>query len=306
MNRDEDSSVCSPLSKSSRCTRVKTIPTETIKRLWQEGLGIDVSENLAGHSELTLYRCDDTGLRFFVPTECAGGEKLYADLQRHDWFYMPWKWEHQILYSSLLKTESVLEVGCGAGAFVERLHSSGYQVRGIEYNSSAVAAARKKHLPVEAMPLREMNLDKDGLFDVVCHFQVLEHVPNPHQFIEDCLSVLRPEGRLVICVPNNDSFLGAEFNILDMPPHHMTQWNARALRSLECLFPIKMRELRYEPLADYHITPYLDTKLGKPRLTNSYRGRLDAFLRKAARRTIQLAPTGLFRGQSVYVEYSKL
>ena len=66
---------------------------------------------------------------------------------------------------------------------------------------------------------------RPGHYDAVTSFQVLEHVTEPASFLRACVKALRPGGRLLLGVPNNDSFLGLlEDNWLNMPPHHMSLW----------------------------------------------------------------------------------
>ena len=115
------SMVVSPLTNTATACLIEEIAVQGLINDWRDGFGIDVSKDFRGYEKIQLYRCEKTGLRFFVPATIAGGEDLYAQLQKFDWFYMPWKWEHQTLLDRLNKRERVLEVGCATGAFVEKL-----------------------------------------------------------------------------------------------------------------------------------------------------------------------------------------
>lgn len=132
----------------------------------------------------------------------------------------------------------------------------GFRVRGIELNECAILQARKKNLPVELMDLQQV-VAKGESFDAVCSFQVLEHVSQPRQFLESMVKVLSPGGKLILCVPNKDGYLKHEYNLLNLPPHHMTRWNAFTFKFLEGLFPLKLKSIRCEPLAPYHIPGYV-------------------------------------------------
>lgn len=299
--------IVSPLTHSDRCTLVEKIPATRLVTDWNQNFQIDIKDELAGCEEIELYVCNETGLRFFQPSSIAGSETLYAQLQKFDWFYMPWKWEHEVLYSSLKKGERVLEVGCGKGGFVEKLKNDGFDVTGIELNSSAAAYANEKGLPVYPLDLRRLRRQSFDLFDVVCSFQVLEHVPDPRLFIEECLTLLKDKGRLAICVPNHQSFLGHQYNLLDMPPHHMTQWCEKSFRSLENILPVKLRLVKYEPLPDYHVEAYLEVKNNLLRAKNPiFRLVMNRFTLPIIKLILKAGLRHLCRGQSIYVEYIKL
>jgi SAM-dependent methyltransferase len=275
---------------------------------WKKGFAIDISNELEGIPKIELYKCNETGLRFFVPASAAGSENLYAQLQKFEWFYMPWKWEHEVLFSRLKSGEKILEVGCATGSFIEKLCNAGFDAEGIEFNSAAVAKAQEKNLPVSSKDLSALSHSKSSTFDVVCSFQVLEHVSDPAAFIRGCLTLLKPNGRLVICVPNNESFLKYQYNLLDMPPHHMTQWSAETFRSLEKFYPLRLSYVKYEPLAEYHIDGYLYAH--RQRLRTVASGFLRLFLNYYSIPFIRFAlKSGLrhfCRGQSIYVELVKL
>jgi SAM-dependent methyltransferase len=95
-------------------------------------------------------------------------------------------------------------------------------------------------------------------FDAVCSFQTLEHVPNPRGFLSTASAMLRPGGKLLLGIPNGDSFLKYQFNILDMPPHHLTRWGLRVISYLPNLFPLSIEHVKEEPLAHYHVDQYLE------------------------------------------------
>ena len=305
---DSSSGVRSPLTGNSHVELLASMESVKLISDWNRSFAIDISGELEGISNIELYRCNETGLRFFVPASAAGGEDLYAQLQRFDWFYMPWKWEHEVLLSRLDVGDRVLEVGCATGSFIEKLCSLGFYAEGIESNSAAVAKAREKDLPVSSQSLTTLSRSKSETFDVVCSFQVLEHVSNPASFIGECLALLKPKGRLAICVPNNESFLRHQHNLLDMPPHHMTQWSIGAFRSLEKLYPMHLSCVKYEPLAPYHIDGYLFAH--KKRLRSVAGGIFRLFLNDYSipffRFALKAGLRRFCRGQSIYVEMVKL
>ena len=130
---------------------------------------------------------------------------------------------------------------------------------------------------------------------------------DPAAFISDCLALLKPKGRLVLCVPNYESFLKYQYNLLDMPPHHMTQWSVDTFRALENLYPVHLSMVKYEPLAPYHIDGYLlahQNRLRKKSRVN--RLFLNKYSIHIIRILLKSSVRNFCRGQSIYVELKKL
>lgn len=232
----------SPLTAGKDIILLKTIKSQQLISDWKNTFQIDITAELRGHNEIYLYQCNQTKLKFFVPLDIAGTGKLYEQLQKFDWFYMSEKWEYQVALQNLSGYKDILEIGSGFGAFVKAGRDAGLNIRGLELNEAAVKVAQKKNLPVECIDLQTFANQSPQSFDAVCSFQVLEHVPNPKQFIEWSLKALKPNGKLIFCVPNSESFLKYQYNLLDMPPHHMLQWSETSFRALEKIFPVKVEK----------------------------------------------------------------
>lgn len=60
-------------------------------------------------------------------------------------------------------------------------------------------------------------------------------------------------GKLIVATPNQGSFIQyAPGPLLNIPPHHLTRWVGQTYATLEKLLPLKLRTIRYEPLASLH------------------------------------------------------
>lgn len=98
----------------------------------------------------------------------------------------------------------VLEVGCWSGHVTRHLVAAGNEVIGIEIDAEAAAlaeqhAARVHVADVDATPLSSL---EPGPFDVVVFGDVLEHLRDPATTLRDAATLLGPDGRFVISVPN--------------------------------------------------------------------------------------------------------
>jgi SAM-dependent methyltransferase len=101
------------------------------------------------------------------------------------------------------RKDALLEVGCGNGFFLQQALAQGYRsVRGVEPSRAAVSQAAPEVRDVILCDLMRPGLFPPAAFDVVCLFQVFDHVPDPGALLDACFSVLRPGG-LVLCLNHN-------------------------------------------------------------------------------------------------------
>jgi 2-polyprenyl-3-methyl-5-hydroxy-6-metoxy-1,4-benzoquinol methylase len=215
-------------------------------------LNVDVAP-LFDRREATieLHECEECGLRWYSPM-VTGDDAFYESLQQHDWYYQSDKPEYDFAARQVAQGASVLEVGCGRGAFHAYLPKS-VRYRGLEFNEIAVRKATEIGLDVAIRPVEEEARERPASYDVVCHFQVLEHVSNPAGFMQASVAALRPGGVMLVTVPAEDSFLRiANAAWLNMPPHHVTRWTDRALTNLYDRLGVNVEDIWHEPVASYH------------------------------------------------------
>jgi len=100
----------------------------------------------------------------------------------------------------------ILENGCGIGMYVDRLASYAEQIIGLEYDLSRAREASRRnrsHTNVsilcaagEALPFSNQR------FDLILSHEVLEHVQDDRQAVEEMVRCLKPRGQVVVFVPN--------------------------------------------------------------------------------------------------------
>jgi SAM-dependent methyltransferase len=108
------------------------------------------------------------------------------------------------LISKYYKTGSILDIGCGTGEFLNVCKNAKWTTLGIEPDPGA----RKMAIDNFGLDVREeselKNLPAES-FDIISMWHVLEHVPKLNERIEDLKRLIKPNGMIIIAVPNCNS-----------------------------------------------------------------------------------------------------
>jgi 2-polyprenyl-3-methyl-5-hydroxy-6-metoxy-1,4-benzoquinol methylase len=130
---------------------------------------------------------------------------------------------------------SLLDIGCGNGTFLHLARQRGFIPHGMDLSEHAVAAARAQYnLTVHCGDIGS-DLWQARAFDFITMFHVLEHLPEPRQALEYAHGLLKPDGSLILQVPNAASLqaraFGARWYGLDVP-RHLINFTPRSLGML--------------------------------------------------------------------------
>lgn len=184
--------------------------------------------------EFFILRCVECGLEFSDPMR-AGDSAWYDEsyIVRHRIIddrvrsYYRWAVRHLSVRGRLL------DVGCGAGVFVNFAIRNGFEAYGLDFSEEAVSLGRTwfgldRFFLGSPRGLKERENIKD--FNIVTFFEVLEHTEDPGEFLEEIKSILVDNGCVAISVPYRDRWPIREQ--IDYPPHHLTRWTPEALQRL--------------------------------------------------------------------------
>ncbi len=123
------------------------------------------------------------------------------------------------------------ELGCGDGFMLEALRNKGWNTIGSERTESVLYYARNE-LGLTVFVGESDALQPAPTFDLIVLFQVLEHMTDPMRTLAQLSKLLKPNGRLIIGVPNNSSWqakwAGAKWFHLD-PPRHLFHFSPDSL-----------------------------------------------------------------------------
>ncbi len=140
-----------------------------------------------------------------------------------------------IVSSVLPNGSTILDIGCGSGLLVDRLARMGYRASGLDWSEPAIQFAREHYQGDYILANAENTLKVARLWDCAVASHILEHLENPHKFLQSVKGVLTEDGYLVVAVPNLDwwdlkSVYRSVSTIFD--PEHVVGYSVKGLRKV--------------------------------------------------------------------------
>lgn len=112
---------------------------------------------------------------------------------------------HAEIVERISANSSVLDVGCASGYIAAALNRRGCSTYGIEINPSAAEAAKQHCADVAVIDLESQSISTafpGKTFDYIVFGDVLEHLREPWTVLAASRSLLKPQGRAIVSVPN--------------------------------------------------------------------------------------------------------
>ncbi len=145
--------------------------------------------------------------------------------------------EKVLRIKKLADAREILDIGCGNGDLLQEFAIEGFEPFGLEPSQSRARECNEKGLNVKNGFADKNEFGKR--FDIVNLSYVLEHIPNPFDFVENIKSeFLSEDGYLIIEVPNDFNPLQevyASFHKVEPYwihfPDHLNYWNFESFKS---------------------------------------------------------------------------
>ena len=201
-------------------------------------------------------------------------KKSLFDLLYHAVRYVSVGRKLRLLKSFQPKKGALLDVGAGTGFFLRAAKKRGWTVTGIEPNPSARNLANSK-TPKTVFGADTLSTLPQHSFDVITLWHVLEHLPNLEDDIRTLQKLLKPNGRIVVAVPNFKSFDAVYFKdywaAYDVP-RHLWHFSQQSIPKVFSEVQMKL-ESTHPLIMDAYYVSLLSNKLksGTHRILNSLR-----------------------------------
>jgi 2-polyprenyl-3-methyl-5-hydroxy-6-metoxy-1,4-benzoquinol methylase len=147
----------------------------------------------------------------------------------------------------------LLEIGSGKGHFLKTAQDAGYQVYGVELNQKLCRYSQ------ELLKNTTTILDVDLLdakfpsskFDVIYMRDLLQHIPNPIEFLQECARIAKPGCTIFIGTHNIDGFIARMVKSRYTPVFGFMEPSHYSPKSITALLDrtgFKVRDIQFESL----------------------------------------------------------
>lgn len=215
-------------------------------------------EKYPGYVEKTfynIYSCKNCDTNFIIDdkTDKYIYEKIYSsslDIEGYDKYFNqsakikssenPLKYlalESSIYYAvyNFIKLQtkcSVLEVGCGYGYLTYALSKKGFDVTGIDISENVIKSAKENFGNLFSNESMKELTSRNLRYDLIISTEVIEHVDEPNEFLGECVSLLKPNGKILLTTPNKDFCKPDAIWFTDLPPIHRFWFGSKSLQIL--------------------------------------------------------------------------
>ncbi|NGZ76105.1 glycosyltransferase family protein [Saccharibacillus alkalitolerans] len=235
-----------------------------------QALGFTLLHSIEGHDHFVtnLHRCSNCAAVFMNPRpteeylEWFYNEVYYSEAHRKK---MGWSTDLSEVSAGALRNYEVrmdlvesftnqtkfprgrlLDIGCSTGNFLLEARSRYWDVQGIEVSDKAAEKGRANYdLDILSGVLNNRTFE-DSSFDAVTAWDVLEHIAEPHEFMENINRILKPGGLLALNTPNVSSTASYhssyQWRHLD-PPLHVILYDHISLRILLKMYGLEILKI---------------------------------------------------------------
>ncbi len=215
-----------------------------------------------------VVKCLECGMTQLYPLPSVEEDEEYYNMNSHDKkitpsytieeLYEKFKFHNQTKINYLEKYGinkkwKMLDFGCGYGFFIQMMREKGYDFDGIEISKDRLSICQKR-LGAHFKNIRNINLliedvsdDLIEKYNLITMFHLLEHILKPHELLNKIAMMLKPDGLLVIEVPNIDNLMmlaSKEFNDFFYIRDHVAYYRPDLLKKVveECGFEILLQK----------------------------------------------------------------
>jgi len=140
----------------------------------------------------------------------------------------------------------ILDIGCGTGAFLKTMKTSGWGITGLEPDDTARTKAKELYQIDPQSPEKLFEL-QPATFHAITMWHVLEHVHELHAYIKQLHHLLAPNGRIFIAVPNytsKDADIYQQHWAAYDVPRHLYHFSPKSMEQLLTTYHLKLISIK--------------------------------------------------------------
>lgn len=204
-------------------TRCAVCNTKDYELVYKSNLNLNVvneelfsARRLPDRIHYQIVRCQKCGLIYSNPIlEEKKLERLY---RKSKYNYGNYEIDLRTTYAKYLrkyikyvpKKNRLLEIGCGNGFFLEKALNLGFErVYGVEPSQDSVNKAKDRVKNQILVDIFRPGQFKKNYFDIICFFQVIDHLTDPNKFLAEGFKILKPGGG-ILCINHDVNSLSAK------------------------------------------------------------------------------------------------
>ena len=159
------------------------------------------------------------------------------------------------LINDLASKKTLLDFGCGTGAFLKTCQKNGWKVDGVEFMDPARNIAESKlGIPIYT---QIKDIPKNKYFKVITLWHVLEHIYDLNDTFKRMVRHLDKKGKVVIAVPNIESLdatLYHEYWAAYDIPRHLYHFSQSTMKLFLSQHNLKLKKTIPMPLDAYYVS----------------------------------------------------
>lgn len=161
-----------------------------------------------------------------------------------------------ILQDTAKQSGSILDIGCGIGAFPATMQAKGWQAKGLEPEPAARQQA-KALFGLEVQPSEDLFSLAADSFDAVTMWHVLEHVHRLDDYLAQIHKILKTNGRFFVAVPNYialDEQIYKQYWAAYDVPRHLHHFCPTSMQKLTKTHGFTVEKIRPMPFDSFYVS----------------------------------------------------
>lgn len=230
---------------------------------------ISLTDHFLSHEEFHLLKCDSCDV--LITTPAPSPDNVFNYYKSDDYVSHNDSKKGVINFAyqqvknitlrqkiSLIKKHTsrkrLLDFGCGTGDFLRFASTAGFEVCGIEPDSSARKISQSKGINVYDISYLD---DSTNSFDAITLWHVLEHTYDPLETLSQLKNILRPGGVIILALPNYLSADAQQFKshwaAYDVP-RHLFHFCQKTIQVLSDKLELKLIETKPMPFDAFYVS----------------------------------------------------